>query len=167
MTATKTNRSFADYLRSVDACEEAVTWVGGRTAATAWTECERADWLLWILGINADEPGWITRQEVVRLACQCARRALVNVPVGEDGPRLAIEAAERWAGDPTEENRSAAWSAAYAAESAADAARSAADAAGSAAYAAWNAADAAEQKAMCDLIRATWKPTRKALASVR
>ena len=140
MTATKTKRSFADYLGSIDACEEAIEWVGERNAATAWRECPRADWLMWILGANADRPGWPTQGEVVRLACQCARRALVNVPAGEERPRLAIEAAERWANEPTEENR-------IAAGSAAEAAGSAAYAAGNAAYAAWRAAYAAGRAA--------------------
>ena len=53
---------------------------------------ERADWLLW----------WAARtpvnlhQSLVLAACDCARTALQYVPAGEDRPRLAIEAAERW-----------------------------------------------------------------------
>jgi hypothetical protein len=92
---------------------------------------------------------------VVRLACQCARTALQYVPNGEDRPRLAIEAAERWADNPTESNRLAAWAAARAAGDAAGAAaRAAGDAAGDAAgAAAWAAGDAAGAAAWAAALR--------------
>jgi hypothetical protein len=70
----------------------------------------------------------------------CARTALKYVPIGENRPLAAIEAAERWAENPTEENRVGANAAAYAAADAADAAYAAADAAANAAA---NAAAAA------------------------
>lgn len=35
-----------DQLVRLGACPEAVRWVGDRDLATAWAECERADWML-------------------------------------------------------------------------------------------------------------------------
>ena len=92
------------HLGDIEACSEARQWAGDRTAAQAWEECERADWLLW-WAARIERSG---RQQVVLAAAACARTALPNVPVGEDRPRLAIEAAERWAKEPTEQNRAAA-----------------------------------------------------------
>ncbi len=148
-----------DELVSMSACSEAVKWVGNRSLATAWAKCERADWMLWY----AHKRG-VDARIMTRAACACARTALQYVPAGEDRPRLAIEAAEAWADDPTPAwaaAGAAAWAAAGAAAGAAAwaAARAAAwaaarAAAGAAARAAAGAAawDAAHKK-MCNLVR--------------
>ena len=154
-------------LKQIHACNEAIDWVGEGTIAEAWAECERADWMLWLIGKMMGKPGWPTHQELVRATCLCVRPALEFVPDGEERPRLAIEAAERWAKNPTTENRLAAAAAAYAAAyaaaaaAAADAADAAAAASYAAAYAAYAAAAAAAaaayagvlQKTMCDILR--------------
>lgn len=126
---TQTTTAFQEHLESLGACDTARVWAGQRTATETWEQCARADWLLWWAANTKAN----TRQQVVLAACACARRALRFVSEGEDRPRLAIEAAERWAAEPTDENRRAA----EAREAAARAA------------AAW----AAEHKEMCGLIR--------------
>jgi hypothetical protein len=50
---------------------------------------------------------------VARFACEKARNVLHLVPDGEDRPRLAIEAAERWCDDPSETNAASVGAAAY------------------------------------------------------
>ena len=87
MTKTET---FAEYLDSIGACEEAVEWVGTKTAQEAWDTAERADWLLWLLAKTAE------RKSVVRIACACARTALKYAKDDELRPLRAIEAAEAW-----------------------------------------------------------------------
>jgi hypothetical protein len=74
-------------------CEDARTWLAEfpGTAAQAWLRCPRGDWMLWV----AAHAG-VERRLVVRAACDCARLALRFVPSGEERPRLAIEAVERW-----------------------------------------------------------------------
>ena len=88
---------------------------------------------------------------VVEFACQCAERVLhifeEQFP-DDDRPRKAIEAARKWADDPTKENARAAavsYDAAYDAAVAVSyaAARAAAYAAATAIYAAYDARDAA------------------------
>lgn len=86
-----TNEELRDYLTGRRACQLAMDWLGDRDLETTWRECERADWLLWLVGPR------IPRTDLVWLACQCARTALVYVPEGEDRPRLCVETAERWA----------------------------------------------------------------------
>ena len=162
-----------DQLIALNACSDAIEWVGDRDLPTAWRECERADWLLWICAKQIGKSGWADHQTVVRMACDCAERSLRFVPAGEDRPRLAIEAARRWADDPTEENLDAAGAAAWAARAAAWAtgaagAARAAWAARAAAWAAWDAARAAawaagdagdaEHRAMCEMIRERFTP---------
>jgi len=120
-------------------CSDAATWLGNQTNITeAWNACPRGDWMLWL----AARVG-VERPTLVKAAAACARLSFVYVKEGEIRPLKAIEAAEAWAENPTEENRKAADAAAYAAAYAAyDAAYAAYDAA-YAAYAAANAAYAA------------------------
>ena len=127
-----------EWLKSQSACAEAIAWCGERSAREAYTQCERADWLLWALGQIVD------RQLLVLAACACARRALQYVPAGEMRPLRAIETAERWSrgGAKISEVQTAADAAGAAAVAAAWAAE--AEAAGAAAVAAAWAAEAAE-----------------------
>jgi len=83
------------------------------------------------------------KEDSVALAIYSAELVLKNfekVYPNDKRPREAIEAAKRYLKELTEENRSAAWSAAMSAESAAMSAKSAA---WSAKYAAWSAMSAA------------------------
>ena len=137
-------------LSRLNACSEAGEWAATQPdLQTAWTNCKRSDWMLWLLDrttLDRDDP------QFRLMACDFAGAVLVHIPAGEDRPRLAIECARRFAaGEATREEmdaaRDAAWDAAWdAARSAAwDAARSAAwSAAGTTAWStAWSAAEAA------------------------
>jgi hypothetical protein len=154
-------------LKSLGACEEAVEFARGKSLAEAWEKCERADWMLWLLGKQIGKKGWPDRKMLVLLACLCAETSLKFIPTGEERPRKAIETARAWCeGKATlEEIRAAAAAAdaAYAAYAAAAyaayaAAAYAAYAAAAAAYAADAAAYAAGRtaslKKMAEMIRA-------------
>ena len=41
--------SFKQQLIEMDACQEAIDWVENRTIKEAWTDCQRGDWMLWLL----------------------------------------------------------------------------------------------------------------------
>lgn len=133
--------ALTDRIRDLQPCSDAAAWLTSQPdPETAWVICERADWMLW-LAARLD----IDRPTLARAACDCARTALKYVPTGEDRLRLAIEASERWADDPSKDNHKAARDAAraaYAAAYAADAAAAYAAAAYAAAYAAYAATDA-------------------------
>ena len=154
--------TFREQLVEMDACAEAVEWVGEKTMAEAWATCERADWMLWLVG--KIDGSYTPRLRLA--ACACARTSLKYVPAGEDRPRLAIECAERYArGEATKDELAAAgdaaWDAGAAARAAGDAARAAARAAagdavaaaGAAGGAAGDAARAAALKEMADIVR--------------
>jgi len=157
-----------DLLTRLGACSDAVAWARTQPdAETAWDTCDRGDWMLWLAGRLAGEPGSDARRPLVLAACECARLALPYVKEGELRPMRAIEAAEDWArGGATTlaQVRSAAEAdyaaytvAAYAAASAASAAYVAAAAAADAAYAAYVAAAAAARSstlnACADIVR--------------
>ena len=135
--------NLAQQLKSMRACPDAVEWVGRRGLRTAWRDCKRGDWMLWLAG-RLD----IDRKLLVLAACDCAETALQYVPDGEDRPAAAIQTARDWcAGTATKQDcrdaayaANAAYAAANAAYAAANAAVYAANAAYAAAYAAANAA---------------------------
>ena len=107
-------QSLLAFARDRGACAEARLWLNTQTDPhVAWEMCERPDWMIWFARRRSVE-----RKVLVRIACDCARTALRFVPEGEDRPRLAIEAAERWTrGEATidEVRVAAAYAAAYAA----------------------------------------------------
>ncbi len=144
---------FSDKLRDMNACPEAVEWVVRRGIKTAWRDCERGDWMLWLAG-RLD----IDRKLLVLAACDCAETALQYVPEGEDRPAKAIQTARNWCnGTASLQEVQVAAYAAYAAD-AADAAAYAANAsyaayAADAADAAYAAAYAAARKGCADLVR--------------
>jgi hypothetical protein len=108
-----------------------------------------------------------TRRERIHIICDCAATALKYVPKGEDRPRLAIEAARKYADKKTNANLeklnaagTAAWAAGTATRAVGAAARAAWDAAGAAAWAA--ARDTAEDAAEAAAWTATWAATEDA-----
>jgi hypothetical protein len=130
--------AFKKYLQKVNACQEGVKFAEGKTLQQAWDACTRPDWMLWLYRKN--NPDKIV---CVRIAIFSARQSLkffTKKYPKDNQPLKAIEAAEAWAENPTEENRKAAY-AAYAA-AAADAADADAYADAYAAAAAYAYADA-------------------------
>jgi len=110
-------KNFSKYLKDLDACSSAVDWAKGKSLKTAWNTVNQANWMMWLLGKNVDAEGWPSRETVVLLSCAIARKVLKYVPEGEDRPRLAIEAAEKWAaGKETLENVEDAAVSAYSAD---------------------------------------------------
>ena len=144
------NNTLIQLLIKLNVCSEAIKWIekDKLTLKQAWFKCKRADWLVWFAG----KTNMVTHQKIVLVACACAETAFKYLPKGENRPQKAIEAAKRWAKEPTEENRKAADAAAdaaYAAAYAADAAHAAEYAAHAAVYAAY----AAAQKKLCKIVR--------------
>ncbi len=128
-------------IKKMRACEEALKWAESLDSLEdAWAECQRGDWMLWLLARSVGGSRSQSRKRFVLAACQCARLALPYVLKDDIRPLKAIETAEAWArGEATiSAVREAARAAAYAADAA-----NAADAADAAARAAAYAADAA------------------------
>jgi len=87
-----------EYLKKLNACTEAVIWAKQfNTTQEAWDNCERGDWMLWLLGKQSGKPGTKSRKKLVLTACKCARLSLKCVPESEKRPIEAIQTAERYA----------------------------------------------------------------------
>lgn len=54
--------TFQDYLNENFACVQAREWAAGKTAAQAWNECERADWLMWWVNQEKNGPDYTDKQ---------------------------------------------------------------------------------------------------------
>jgi len=134
------NGHWSDRLRALDACEDGIEWACGYSdPQSAWNQCKRPDWMLWLLGRCAEA------EDIVEIACRIAESVGHLVPAEEDRPRQAIAAARAWIADPCDRTALAALAASDAASDAAgDAARNAArHAALAARHAALAASDAA------------------------
>lgn len=101
-------------------CEDAVQWLHARwfrDLQEAWDQCSRGDWMLWL----ADETcGDVNSESHRRLAAAKAACARLVLPFFEQRyphdlrPRVAIEAAERYASGKDCDAAGAAAAAAYA-----------------------------------------------------
>lgn len=138
-----------DKLRAMQACAPALQWIGNRTIEQAWRECERSEWMCWLLErIAPGDP----RQRLA--AADMAERVWDLIP--DEPTRLAaawaIGAARRGGAD---EMRAAAYASSYASAAAAYAATSAyAHAAESADAAARSFASRADESAaQADILR--------------
>jgi hypothetical protein len=91
----------AEKLLPRNACQPAREWIlslpASTTARQAWQQCQRGDWMLWVIGALAGPSESESRKRLVLCACECARLALKHVPAGEERPRICIETAEAWA----------------------------------------------------------------------
>jgi hypothetical protein len=85
-------------LRKYPACSEAINYACEYTSSKkAWLDCNRGDWMLWLLGVLSGKPGTDSRKKLVLCACECARLSLRYVREGEKRPLAAIQTAENWA----------------------------------------------------------------------
>ncbi len=144
---------FAEYLKSINACDPACKWQEGKDLETVWNTCERGDWMIWLL-VNSENE--VTDRELRLIAVKCARQ--VQHLMKDERSINALDVAERFAnGEATQEELNAAW----------EAARAAGDAAWAAAWeaagdAAWAAAWAAARDAARDAARAARDAARAA-----
>ena len=92
--------SLARKLKALNACSEAVSWAKDRNWPTAWQECQRGDWMLWLCGTMQGKKGWPERPAIVLVACDCAELVL---PIFEKKHpndkrvRECIEVTRKWA----------------------------------------------------------------------
>ena len=138
-----TDRDLSRILRKLGACDEAREWADGKDLVTAWTTCNRSDWMLWLL----DALGYRDDRTLRLFACWCVKQEPCWSLLSDERSRTAVEVAERYArGEATDEELAAACEAAWAAEDAAEAA----------AWAAWYAARDAARAARAAARDAAW-----------
>ena len=135
-------------LKKMGACKDAIEWAKSYpTKQAAWDACERADYMLWLLGKLVKVQESPQHKKLVLVVCDCASTALKYTGKYRKVALSALRFARAWAkGKATiEQVKTAADAAAYAASASAAAAADAAYAVSdAAAYAAsYAAADAA------------------------
>ena len=112
----------SSILSRLDACAEARKWAKSQPdLQTAWRECRRSDWMLWLITRTTLDQN---DRRLRLISCDFAEAVLIYVPAGEDRPRQAIAVARRFAtGEAPREEMAAASAAAR--DAARDAARGA------------------------------------------
>ncbi len=87
-----------NYLEKLNACNEAVIWAEQfNSMQEAWDNCERGNYMLWLLGSQSGPPESKSRKRLVLTVCKCARLSLKHVPKDEKRPLKAIQTAEKYA----------------------------------------------------------------------
>jgi hypothetical protein len=151
----KTAEEFKRRLIELGACDDALNWADGRTAAEAWEQCERGDWLLWWSQKEAADA-----RELTLAKARCAK--LVIHLMKDERSIAAVEAAENYGlGLISMEELTAASSSSAASAYAAYASAYAASAAAYAAYADADSADAAKSETLkicAEIVRENIKP---------
>ncbi len=159
----KTADEFRRRLIELGACDDALSWAAGKTAAEAWEQCERGDWLLWWAQKENTDLRVLTlaKARCVKLVIHLMKdeRSIKAVEAAENYGLGLIDLAELTAATATASAATAAAAsaaAAYAAAAAASAAYAAADAA---AYAAAAAAKIETLKKCGNTVRESIKPS--------
>jgi hypothetical protein len=117
---TTTAMTLQDQLSSINACAEAIQWVGERDLQTAWNECPRGDWMLWLYVRSKN----VDQRKLHLAKGYCART--VEHLMKDDRSKKAVQAAIDFGnGEIDSEQLRAAADAADAAYAAADAAAAA------------------------------------------
>lgn len=92
---------WSDALSNLKACRDAVEWAKTQPDfATAWSVCERGDWMIWLAALLSGEQGSPRHREIVLAACECARLPLPIYETkhpNDDRPRKIINIVEAWA----------------------------------------------------------------------
>lgn len=78
-----------ELLTYMNACTEAIKWVGDRDLQKAWEECERGDWMLWLAGRSG-----INLRTLTLAKARCAK--LVIHLMEDERSRKAVEVAEKF-----------------------------------------------------------------------
>jgi hypothetical protein len=89
--------TYAEYLKSIGACEEAIEESQNKTAQQVWDTCDRGDWMLWLAAKLSGESGSEEKKQLVLTSCKCARLSLKYIPKKENRPLQVIETTEKWA----------------------------------------------------------------------
>ena len=83
-------------LKKLHPCRDAYEWaLTQKSLKSAWANCERGDWMLWLAGKLCKTVR--DRKRLVLAACPCARLALGYVTKGDGQPLATIRMAEEWA----------------------------------------------------------------------
>ena len=134
------NKTFVKHLEELEACSEAVDWVKqhGGTAQECWNDCQRGDWMNWLIATDKNFLG-LTKQQIVGALADIASLVLKYYEAkypNDKRARDCINTCKRYSkGKATEEELEKSADAAYAAYTAAYATYTA-NAANAAAYAA-------------------------------
>jgi hypothetical protein len=54
-----------EMFKYLEACEEAVSWVEGKSVREAWETSDRADWMLWLCGRMAGIGTWPSKSTLI------------------------------------------------------------------------------------------------------
>lgn len=87
---------FKKQLQNLNACENAIEWVGCATLEGAWAECPRGDWMIWLAMRMAGQPGWPSPVDVVVVLCDIVEPIVSYIPANSKCLLTALETVRQW-----------------------------------------------------------------------
>jgi len=90
---------FIEWMEEHEACASgrALVAVNAWDSQQTWDSFTRADWLMWYATRQIGDPGWPTREQVVKTVCLCTARALKYTPVEKTSASNAVQVTTDWA----------------------------------------------------------------------
>ena len=86
------------YIKLLDgygACKEAIDWSKQfKTSQECWDNCERGDWMVWLLALLVDKRGSKSHKKLVLTTCKCVRLVWEYMP---SVSQKCIVQLEKWA----------------------------------------------------------------------
>lgn len=101
------NLELIKKLKQLDTCSEGINYIkkNNYTFEQAWNNCEKANWLLWIIF----KTKFGTKKERINILCDCAELLLECTPKEKNKIQKVIEIVRNYAQNPTEKNKEIAW----------------------------------------------------------
>jgi len=91
-------KSVITKLNKMAPCREAIEWAKNQpNKQAAWDQCERGDWMLWLLGGLSGPSGSEKRKKLVLASCDCAATALKYSGENRKVAEKAIRSTRMWA----------------------------------------------------------------------
>ena len=91
-------KSVINKLYKMSPCREAIEWAKNQpNKQAAWDQCERGDWMLWLLGRLSGPPESKKRKKLVLASCDCAATALKYSGENRKVAEKAIRSTRMWA----------------------------------------------------------------------
>jgi len=71
------------FMDCLSVCNQSMLWLTDHeysTSKEAWDDCDRADWMMWLLKTMAKHKMWPSRKDVLLLSCDCVEFGYQYLP---------------------------------------------------------------------------------------
>jgi len=88
-------------LEEFKVCSAAIKWVESSSYNTVeefWLNCERVDWMIWVLTKMAGKKGYPSHQNILKCLYECTKEAIDCIPYSDDLIDYHFRTIKQWMG---------------------------------------------------------------------